>query len=333
MNQEHTMRALVISKYGPPEVLRIEKLPIPVADRGFVVIRVRAIGLNHAELYMRRGEWGDVARVTGIECAGEVHTDGDGRLEPGRRVIAIVGGMGRTLDGSYAEYVRVPAANVAPIETSLSWEELAAIPEVYATAWICLHRELRVVRGETLVVRGGTSAVGQAAINVAHDLGLHVLATTRSRDRFPLLQALGAEPLLESTALVHEIKERSPDGIDAVLELVGTRTLVDSLACTRMGSGRVVYAGFLGGSPPIPAFDPLFHMPSGVKLSFFASAFELGGPTAPLSDVPLQAIVDRVQAGAYKAKPVRVFTFDGIVDAHRLMEANGAGGKLVAAVS
>src|ERR1041385_5152659 len=192
MNSQRTMRASVISKYGDPEVLKEERLPIPTADRGQVVVRVRAIGLNHAELYMRRGDWGDVAKVTGIECAGEVHADGDGKLAPGRRVVAIVGGMGRSIKGSYAEYVCVPATNVVPIDTSLSWQDLAAIPEVYATAWVCLHRQLGIVRGETLLVRGGTSAVGQAAIDVARDLGVKVLATTRSRERFALIRSQSA---------------------------------------------------------------------------------------------------------------------------------------------
>lgn len=326
------MRAMVITQYGPPDGLRVEQRPIPDAEPGHVVVRVRAIGLNHAELYMRRGEWGDVPRITGIECAGEVAEDGDGRLERGTRVVAIVGGMGRTLDGCYAEYVKVPATNVVPIVTSLPWERLAAIPEVYATAWMCLHRQLRIARGETLLVRGGTSAVGQAAIDVAHELGLTVFATTRSPARLPLIASLGAEPLLESAELSVEFARRSANGVDAVLDLVGTRTLVDSLACAKLGSGRVCFAGFLGGFEPIAQFNPLIHLPSGVALSFFASAFELGQPVAPLSQIPFQQIVDRVATGAYRTKPPRVFAFDQIPDAHRLMESNGAAGKVVALV-
>jgi NADPH:quinone reductase-like Zn-dependent oxidoreductase len=118
-----------------------------------------------------------------------------------------------------------------------------------------------------------------------------------------------------------------------VLELIGSRTLLDSLACARLGGGRVCFAGFLGGMGPVPSFDPLLHMPSGVQLSFFGSAFVFGTRAGPLSAIPLQAIVDRVQAGIYRAKPVRVFPFEAIVEAHRLMESSGAGGKLVVRVN
>jgi NADPH:quinone reductase-like Zn-dependent oxidoreductase len=237
-----------------------------------------------------------------------------------------MGGMGRVIDGSYAEYVRVPAANVVPIETSLPFEDLAAIPEVYGTAWWCLHQRLRIQRGEAILVRGGTSALGQAAINLARDLDLAVLATTRSRERFGLLESLGAEPLLENPELAQEVKRRRSAGVDATFELVGTRTLLDSLAATRPG-GRVCFAGFLGGFDPIAGFNPFAHMPIATELSFFAS-FVFGTPAAPLASIPFQAIVDRAQAGVYRTKPARVFSFDRMIDAHRLMEANGAKGKL-----
>ena len=329
MNSMSSMRAWVITEYGGPEVLEERRLPIPEAAPGAVVVRVRAIGVNHAEAYMRKGAWGEVARVTGIECAGEVHADGDHKLAAGTKVVAIVGGLGRTLDGTYAEYVRVPSTNVAAVDTSLPWEALAAVPEVFATAWVCLDRELGVARGASILVRGGTSALGQAAIDVARERGLEVLATTRSPERLALLRALGAEPILETGRLAGAIREARPQGVDAVLELVGTSTLVDSLACAKMGSGRVCFAGFLGGLDPLPGFQPLLHMPSGVRLSFFASAFELGTASAPLAGVPLQAIVDRVQAGSYRARVARVLPFEGMVEAHRLMESSGAGGKIV----
>src|SRR5579872_5393241 len=136
---EMVMRAIVIKQYGGPEQLVIEERPVPVAKAGEVLIEVKAFGLNHAEIYMRQGAWGKVAEITGIECAGIVRSDPAGRLTPGQKVVAIVGGMGRSRNGSYAELVSAPAANVAPVETMLSWEQLAAVPESYATAWTALN--------------------------------------------------------------------------------------------------------------------------------------------------------------------------------------------------
>ena len=327
-HRTETMRAIVITRHGGPEVLQVQEVGRPSADLHHIVVRVHAFGINHAEGYIRAGIWPHIARIPGIECAGEVHESLDQRLPPGRRVVAIMGGMGRSIDGSYAEYVRVPAHHVVPIETRLPWDELAAIPESYATAWMCLHDQLRVARGQTLLVRGGTSALGQAAVQLARDAGATVLATTRSKERFPLLASLGAEPLLENGAGVSdEVKRRLPRGVDAVLELVGTTTLVDSLACTAM-RGRLCVAGFLGGLGPVDGFNPLTQMLSGVAASFFAS-FHLGTPEFPVRAIPFQEIIARAEAGALRARPVRVFGFREVPDAHALMERSAAGGKMV----
>ena len=103
------MRAIVIKQYGGPEVLALEERPDPEPQSGHVLIEVKAFGLNHAEIYFRKGVWGDVAEVTGIECAGIVKADPDGRFAPGQKVIAIVGGMGRSFNGSYAELLQITA--------------------------------------------------------------------------------------------------------------------------------------------------------------------------------------------------------------------------------
>src|SRR5689334_5010138 len=123
------MRAIVIKQYGGPEVLAIEDRPPPKPAPGHVVIEVKAFGLNHAEVYFRKGAWGDVAEISGIECVGLVKDDPGGRLKPGTKVMALVGGLGRNLNGSYAEFTSAPAANVVPIESELGWAELAALPE------------------------------------------------------------------------------------------------------------------------------------------------------------------------------------------------------------
>jgi NADPH2:quinone reductase len=326
------MRAIVIKQYGEPEVLHIEDRPDPEPKPGQVVIEVKAFGLNRAETYMRSGAWGDVAEITGTECAGIVRSDPDGRFAPGQKVAALMGGMGRLVNGSYAEVTSVPSTNVVPIVTSLPWEELAAISESYATAWSSVRGNLALLPGQTLVVRGATSSLGQAAINIAVDLGARVIATTRNAKRRPMLQALGASDVLpESSELSKRARELHPKGVDAVLDVIGNSTVLDSLAMARRG-GRVCVVGLLDHVAAIPEFNPLFQMPHfGVHFSAFVS-WSLGTPDCPLSEIPFQGIVDRVAAGSYKAKPAKVFRFEEIREAHRLMEANEANGKIVVRV-
>ena len=325
------MRAILRKSFGGPEVLTLEDLPVPPAQAGHVLIDVKAFGINHAETHMRSGDWPQAAPVSGIECVGLVRECPDGRLRPGQKVAALMGGMGRTLNGSYAEVTCPPETNVIPIDSKLPWEDLAAIPESYATAWTCICRNLALSAGQTLVIRGATSALGQAALNIAVNAGAQVIATTRNRHRVATLEALGAaRVLIEEPELSRRVRELNTAGVDCVLELVGNSTLLDSLAMVRR-DGRLCLAGFLGGLAPIAAFNPLLQMPSGVHFSFFGS-FMFGTPGFPLADVPLQSIVDRVAAGTYRAKPARIFRFEEIADAHRVMESGAANGKLVVRV-
>jgi NADPH:quinone reductase-like Zn-dependent oxidoreductase len=316
------MRAILRTKFGGPDVLVIREIPEPEPKAGHTVIEVKAFGLNHAELHMRKGEWAEIADVSGIECVGVVKSCPGGEFAAGTKVAALMGGLGRTINGSYAEYTRAPVTNVAAIESGLSWAELAAIPETYATAWTCLFRNLEVASGQSLVIRGATSSFGQAALNE----GAKVIATTRNRDRFPMLGALGAvRAEVEGPDLSKRIAESGK--IDAVLDLVGNSTILDSLTMLRRG-GRACLAGWLGGLAPIADFNPLLQMASGVYLTFFGS-FVFGKPGFPLSDVPLQDIAADMEAGRYSAKPTCVFRFEDIQEAHRVMESNKAKGKMV----
>jgi len=128
------MRSIVIKQPGGPEVLTIEERPDPVPTPGHVLIEVRAFGVNHAETHMRKGEWPEATEISGIELAGRVKADSSGRLAPGQTVVAFMGGMGRSISGSYAELANPPAANVLPIETDLAWADLAAAFEDIAEA-------------------------------------------------------------------------------------------------------------------------------------------------------------------------------------------------------
>jgi NADPH:quinone reductase-like Zn-dependent oxidoreductase len=320
------MRAIVLEKFGGLDSLVYKEIPEPEPKAGHVVIEIKAFGINHAEMHMRRGEWAEAAPVSGIECVGLVKSCPGGEFPVGAKVAALMGGLGRTINGSYAEYTRAPETNVALIESDLPWAELAAIPETYATAWTCLFRNLEIERGQLLVIRGASSSFGQAALKMAVRTGVRVIATTRDREHWPRLENLGAERCeIERRDLSKHIAEAKK--IDAVLDLVGNTVMLDSLATLRRG-GRSCLAGWLGGLDPIPDFNPLLQMASGVYLTFFGS-FVFGTPGFPLSDVPLQQIAADAAAGRLDVKPTRIFRFEEIREAHRVMEAGEARGKMV----
>lgn len=324
------MQAIVITTPGGPEVLKIEQLPDPIPQAGEVLIQVEAFGLNHAECYMRSGAFGEVARVSGIECAGTVLHDPSGQLPEGATVVAILGGMGRTRNGSYAELVTVPANNVIQVDVSLPWQSLASVPEVYATAWSALHGNLALQPGETIVIRGATSALGQAAVTLAVAHGATVLATTRDLRRADSLSALGAVSLIDDGHLADQLRSRG-QSVDCLLDIVGNSVLRDSLATVRP-RGRVCQLGFLGGLAPVSDFNPIADLPSGVQLSFFGSAFVLGSAEFPLTDIPWSWIFDQVASGAFQAGPTRTFAFADIVEAHQIMESGQAKGKMAVRV-
>jgi NADPH:quinone reductase-like Zn-dependent oxidoreductase len=320
------MRAIVLEKFGGLDSLVYKDIPAPEPRAGDVVIEIKAFGINHAEMHMRRGEWAEAAPVSGIECVGLVKSCPGGEFPVGAKVAALMGGLGRTINGSYADYTRAPATNVALIEADLPWAELAAIPETYATAWTCLFRNLEIRKGQLLVIRGAMSSFGQAAVKMAVNAGVRVIGTTRKENGFATLQKLGAERgEIERPDLSRHIPEAKR--IDAVLDLVGNSVMLDSLAMLRRG-GRSCLAGWLGGLDPIRDFNPLLQMSSGVYLTFFGS-FVFGTPGFPLSDVPLQQIAADAAAGRLDVKPVRVFRFEEIREAHRVMEAGEARGKMV----
>jgi NADPH:quinone reductase len=321
-----TMRAIILTGFGGLDRLVYTEIPKPLPRDGEVVIQVKGFGINHAEVHMRRGEWAEAAEVSGVECVGIVDSCPRGEFPVGAKVAALMGGLGRTINGSYAEYTRVRAANVTLVESDLPWSQLAALPVTYATSWTCLFRNLKLIAGQTLVIRGATSALGQAALKMAVATGANVIATARSQQRIPMLEQLGAARVeLERPDLAAHIDESKQ--IDAVLDLVGNSTILDSLDMLRR-DGTACLAGWLGGLAPIGDFNPLERMPSGVSFSFFASP-AFGDPGFEVSDIPLSDIAQQIADGKLDAKPARVFSFDEIREAHRVAESGEAGGKIV----
>lgn len=295
---------------------------------------------------MRRGEWAESVPISGIECVGIIEECLGGEFATGTPVAALMGGLGRTIPGSYAEYTVANTNNIVALgelgeRLPLSWADVAALPESYATAWTCLFRNLHLQRGQRILIRGATSSFGRAAINLAVDAGAIVTATSRNEAKFAMLRDLGvAETVLETPNLSQHLHASGGfKKFDSVLDLVGNSTIVDSLQLARR-DGRVCLAGWLGGLDPIKGppgpdesrgFNPLLQMASGVHLSFFGS-FVFGTEEFPVSDVPLRSIMLKVAEGKIDAKPWRVFDFEQIHAAHRAMENGDANGKMVVTV-
>lgn len=323
------MRAIVIERPGGPEVLEIrDDWPRPETVPGRVLIRVMAFGLNRGELYTRLGDSPSVEfpRVLGIECAGIVEAAPGTPFEAGQTVVATTGGMGRAYDGGYAEFTSVSAAHVHGVETALDWTQLAAAPEAFHTAWGALEPALGIQAGQSLLIRGGSSAVGLAAADYAKAKGLTVLSTTRDAAKADRLRDFGADHVVIDTEnIAATVREILPDGVDAMFDLVGTRVLEDSFACVRRG-GTLCMAGLLGGEWVIPEFAPGAVIPSTTKFTYFSSS------STPMPTAALQAYLDGLADGTYRLPLDRVFPFDDIRDAHACMESNAALGKIVVSV-
>lgn len=320
-----TMRAVVLEAPGPPEALQIRELPIPLPRPGSVLIRVKAFGLNRSELHTRLGlaEGVTFPRVLGIEATGVVAAAPGGEFPIGQQVATMMGGMGRTFDGGYAEYTCVPAAQVIPFHSDLDWAILGAVPEMLQTAYGSLTVGLDMQRGQSLLIRGGTSSVGMAAAVLAKDHGLTVLSTTRRPERAGALTAIGVDyVVVDDGDIAAKVREIFPAGVNIALELVGTPTLPDTLRATAV-HGVVCFTGMLSNEWTVRDFYPIAYLPRGVRLTAYS------GEAADLPAAVLQTFLDAVAAGRLKVPIDRTYTFAEIAAAHAAMEANTATGKLV----
>lgn len=313
-----TMKAVVLDKITEAKDITLTELPVPDVKPGWVLVKVRGFGMNHSEQILRHGEieadYIIKPVVPGIECVGEIADGSDTDLKPGQKVVALMGGMGRSFNGSYAEYALLPAHHVFAVDSDLSWEQLAAVPETYFTAWGSLFDCLRLKPEDILLIRGATCALGYAAIQIAKALGSRVIATTHRENKLSLIDKAD-EALLDQGTLRGRVR-----GVTKALELVGPKTLRDTLALMEKG-GIVCDTGVLGGVFAINRFNPISDIPNGVYLTGFHSNYP--------SEQTVKDIFDFINE--HKLMPVigRVFDFADIRDAVIAQDSGSVNGKIV----
>ncbi|WP_125567902.1 zinc-binding dehydrogenase [Companilactobacillus insicii] len=247
------MRAVVIDKPGDTDVMKIVERPIPEVTQDMSVMRIHAFGVHRYEVLTREGGSPSVKfpRVIGVEAVGEIYkTSKNSKLEVGQRVITMMGGFGREVDGSYQEYALVSDNNLYPVNLDTDWVTLAQYPENFYTAFGSI-KSLSLNSGQTLLVRGGTTAVGLAAIKLAKALGINVTATTRRENMLHKLIEFGADDVVIDS----DNKLKTDKNFDGIIDMVGTVTLPDSISHLNQG-GTVSMIGLLAGEWVAKNFDP-----------------------------------------------------------------------------
>ena len=274
-----SMKAVVLNSITPADQVKLTEVPIPQVKPGWVLVKVRAFGMNHSEQMLRLSEieapYIQKPVIPGIECVGEIADPSDSGWKVGQKVVALMGGMGRSFDGSYAEYALLSVHHVFPVDTDLPWDALAAVPETWFTAWGSLFECLQIKPEDTLLIRGATCALGYAAIQIAKALGCRVVGTTHREAKLPLLSEAD-EAVLDDGKLTGKVH-----GVTKALDLVGPRYLKDTLTAVEKG-GIVCSTGILGGVFTLNSFDPIKDIPNGVYLTGF------------FSNYPDQSVVDAI---------------------------------------
>lgn len=318
------LRAVVLNGTCEANKMKVSQIEIPVVKAGWVLVKVKAFGLNHAELILRQYEadasYINKPIVPGIECVGVIEEPSDSRFQKGEKVVALMGGMGRSFNGSYAEYALLPQSHVFSVSTTMDFIKMAAVPETFFTAYGSLFECLQLEKDDILLVHGATSALGLASIQLAKATGCIVIGTSRKPERLDFLRGVGADyALIDNERLNDEIFEIFPNRISKVLELIGPVAISKTSKLLKK-HGIICSTGQLGGNSK-DGFDVIKNIPNGVYLSSFYSNY------------PTQKIMNDIfkMIDEHHINPVigNVMSMDEIGTAHELMERNQANGKIV----
>jgi NADPH:quinone reductase-like Zn-dependent oxidoreductase len=326
------VKAIRIHEDGGPEVLRYEDVPDPVAGDGEVLIRLRAASLNHLDLWVRKGLPSvPKPRILGADGAGVVEAVGDGVdglahgeavvINPGLAHDSRITVLGEHMDGTHAELISVPATNVYPMPDGLGFEEAAAFPLVFLTAYRMLATKARVAEGDWVLVWGAGGGVGTAAFSIARALGARTIVTSSSAEKLERLRDLGADAALDHDAadVPAEVKELTGGGADVVIEHVGEATWQRSLASARAG-GRIVVCGATSGPNPPAALHRVWWK----ELTIY-------GSTMGTKD-DFEGAYELVRTG--RARPIvdEVFPLAEARAAHERLESAAQFGKVVLSI-
>jgi len=326
------MKAIVVSRFGGPEVLELGDREAPPPGRGEVRVRVRAAGVNRADLLQRAGHYPAPADappdIPGLEFAGELEAVGEGVTDaaPGDRVLGLCGG------GAYAEAITVPARTVARLPDALTFTDGAAIPEAFITAWDALVEQAHLGAGETVLIHAVGSGVGTAAVQVARAVGARVVGTARTADKLARVRPLGLDEGVHVTgggfapAVLHATGGR---GADVVLDLVGGPYLSESLACVA-ARARIMLVGLLAGPRAELDLGRLLRQ----RVQVTGTVLRARPLEEKIAAVQQMArhLLPLFERGALGAVVDRVFPLAEAAAAHAHVASNGAFGKVVLAV-
>lgn len=318
--ERKTMKAVVIYEAGGPEKLIYQDVPKPEVKPGWSLVRVMGRGVNHSEAFTRDGESPSVRfpRILGIECVGVVEETTDPeRLPVGQKVISIMGEMGRAFDGGYAEYALLPNEQIYPVNTDMPWEDLAAVPETYYTAFGSM-KLLKIEEGSRVLVRGGTSGVGVAFARLvkAGFENVHVTGTTRNPTKSQQLLDAGFDAAIQDKDNILQTEEK----YDRIFDLIGPAAMEDTLAHGAEGSITCV-TGLLGGIWTLDDFDPLGDIP----VDGYLTGFHSGN----VNEERIQEMLDYIASNNVDVKPEKVFDLSEMRAAHEYLGSSKSFGKVV----
>lgn len=312
------MKAAVVYEAGGPEQLKVEMVKQPEVKAGWSLVKVMGFGINHSEIFTRKGESPSVKfpRILGIECVGVVEESTSPNLKNGQKVVSFMGEMGRAYDGGYAQYCLLPNDNIFPIKSNLSWPEIAAIPETYYTAYMSL-KNLRINENDKVLVRGATSGVGYAFLKLLRGRypNINCVGTSRSENKRALLEKVGFDEVIIDQDNVLQTDE----SFDRILDLIGPAAILDTFKHINK-QGIICITGLLGNKWSFD-FEPLEELPNSTYLTIADSSDR--------NQTDVSDLFSYIEKYHVNVKPEKIFSLDDIQEAHRYLESSKSFGKVV----